>query len=74
MKKIKIRIYPDGRIQADIAGIKGKTCTNYIKILEEILNAETIDSNYTPEYYEPEMLLLEQQENEIMINTQKNRI
>lgn len=57
-KNIRIQIFPDGRIQAEVNGIKGKKCTDYIRILEEILGAETIDSSYTPEYYESEELLL----------------
>ncbi|GAB6056534.1 DUF2997 domain-containing protein [Methanobacterium movens] len=63
-KKINIRIYPDGRVQADVEGIKGKSCTDYIKILEEILNAETVDSEYTSEYYESENLILENESKE----------
>lgn len=53
-KQIKIRIFPDGKVQAETQGIKGKSCTNYIKILEDILGAEVVDSSYTPEYYEQE--------------------
>lgn len=63
-KKINIRIYPDGRVQADVEGIKGKSCTDYIKILEEILNAETVDSEYTSEYYESENVILESESKE----------
>lgn len=51
-KKIQIRIFPDGTIQADIHGIKGERCTDYIKILEDILEAKTVDSDYTPEFYQ----------------------
>lgn len=59
-KQIKIQIYPDGRIQADIAGVKGKKCTDYIRILEEILDAEAVDSSYTAEYYQTEEVKLEE--------------
>jgi hypothetical protein len=45
-KRIKLRIFPDG--------VKGKACTSYVSILEELLNAKTVDSSYTPEYYESE--------------------
>ena len=55
-KKIQIRIFPDGTVQAEIDGIKGKACRNYIKIIEDLLEAKTVDSNYTPEYYETEIL------------------
>lgn len=51
-KQIKLRIYPDGLVQASVEGVKGKKCTNYIKIIEELLEAQIIDSEYTPEYYE----------------------
>ena len=51
-KKIQIRIFPDGTIQADVQGIKGERCTDYIKILEDILEAKTVDSDYTPEFYQ----------------------
>ncbi len=51
-RKIKIQIFPDGTIQAEVQGIKGKRCTDYIGILEDILEAKTIDSDYTPEFYQ----------------------
>lgn len=55
-KKIQLRIYPDGTVQANVEGVKGKKCTDYIKIIEGILEAEVIDSEYTPEYYESEKI------------------
>ena len=58
-KKINIRIFPDGKIQAEVEGIKGKSCADYIKIIEEILKAKTLDSEYTPEYYESENLVID---------------
>lgn len=51
-KRIQLRVYPDGRIEATTEGIKGKACIDYIKVLEEILHAETLESAYTAEYYE----------------------
>lgn len=50
-KKVRVQIFPDGRIQAKTEGIKGRKCTEYIRILEEILEAETVESEYTAEYY-----------------------
>lgn len=58
-KKINIRIFPDGKVQAEVEGVKGKNCTDYIKIIEEILKAETVDSEYTPEYYESESIIID---------------
>lgn len=57
-KEIKIQIFEDGTVQGEIQGIKGKRCTNYIKILEDMLSAKTVDSNYTKEYYETEKVIL----------------
>jgi hypothetical protein len=73
-KQIKIRIFPDGHIQAEIEGIKGKKCTDYINIIEEILQAEVIDSDYTPEYYDSEVVsdIKERKEIEKSIHNNKN--
>lgn len=51
-EKIQIRIYPDSRIEAVTLGIKGKKCTNYIDIIEKLLEAKTFSSKYTDEYFE----------------------
>lgn len=67
-KQIRVRIFPDGQIKADVIGVKGKSCTDYIDILEQLLDAETVDSEYTAEYYETEEILIEQQQ----INQIKN--
>ncbi|ACA43680.1 DUF2997 domain-containing protein [Clostridium botulinum] len=55
-KQIKLRIYPDGIVQAEVEGIKGKKCTNYISIIENLLEAKVADSEYTSEYYEEEVI------------------
>ncbi|MBI6874766.1 DUF2997 domain-containing protein [Clostridium aciditolerans] len=63
-KRIKVQIFEDGTVQAEVQGIKGKKCTNYIKILEDILQAETVDSDYTKEYYETEKVMLDEVEHQ----------
>lgn len=65
-KRVRIQIFPDGRVQAEVQGIKGKACTDYISILEEILNAETFSSSYTPEYYEEQEVGLNVQQQQIL--------
>ncbi|HCL4437761.1 DUF2997 domain-containing protein [Clostridium botulinum] len=62
-KQIKLRIYPDGIVQAEVEGIKGKKCTNYIGIIEELLEAKVVDSEYTPEYYEEEIIETYEEDN-----------
>lgn len=54
MKQIKLRIYTDGKVEAETNGIKGKACLNYISILEQLTGATTVDSDFTPEYRERE--------------------
>lgn len=52
MAQVKIRIKPDGEIDAETLGLKGEDCLPYIAMLEELLQAETVDSSVTDEYYE----------------------
>ena len=54
MKQIKLRIYTDGKVEAETNGIKGKACLNYISILEQLTGATTVDSEFTAEYRERE--------------------
>lgn len=61
-KRIQLRVYPDGRIEAEVQGVKGKTCTDYIAVLEELLEAETIQSAFTPEYFETEEVVVRQEQ------------
>lgn len=52
MKQIQIKISPDGHIQAETIGIKGKKCMKYIPEIERLTNAVVIDSDFTNEYLE----------------------
>ena len=54
-KKVQIRITEDGKFFAETMGIKGKECLSIIEVLEELLDAETVDSDYTAEYFETEL-------------------
>ncbi len=55
-KQIKIRIYPDGKIESQTVNIKGKTCLKYIKEVETLTNAKTIKSEFTQEYHQHEIV------------------
>jgi hypothetical protein len=57
-KQIKLKIFPDGQVQAEVLGFRGKKCTDYISILEQLLDAEAIDSERTPEYYLEESVVI----------------
>ena len=67
MKKIKLRIYTDGKIDAETQGIKGKACLNYIAILEQLTGATTVDSDFTAEYKETDNLLTGYTETEVTV-------
>lgn len=68
MKQIEIYIHPDGKIDAETFGIKGKSCLKYIELLEKMLHAQAVDSDYTSEYYESEEEMTQIQETEMKIN------
>lgn len=60
MATIQIQIFPDGRVQGSVNGIKGKRCTDYIKIIEELTQSRTYESDYTKEFYENETVSAQQ--------------
>lgn len=64
-KKVQIRITEDGKFYAETIGMKGKECLSIIEVLEELLDAETIDSDYTAEYFETEVQTFQNQKLEI---------
>lgn len=49
-KKIRFEITSDGKIFAKTIGMDDERCLDYIEVMERILNAETIDSEYTDEF------------------------
>ncbi len=51
-KKLEVEILANGQMKAEVKGFKGKECVKYIDILEKLLDAEVIDSDYTSEYYD----------------------
>ncbi len=59
-KQIKLKIFPDGQVQAEVLGFKGKKCADYISILEQMLDAEAIDSQWTAEYFFEESAKVEE--------------
>ena len=50
-KQIKLRIRPDGRVEAEIDGILGSKCTELIPLVEALVGGKTIDSQRTENYY-----------------------
>ena len=59
-KLIKLKIFPDGQVQAEVLGFKGKKCADYISVLEQMLDAEATDSERTAEYFLEESAQIEE--------------
>jgi len=56
-RRIAITINRDGGIKAETLGIKGKNCLDYVPLLEELLDAETVQSAFTADYQAGEVHL-----------------
>lgn len=54
-KKVIISIDRNGMVNAEVSGVPGKKCTDYIKLLENILEGEVVDQEFTQEYYQQEV-------------------
>ncbi len=53
-KKLKIKLLPNGEIQMETHGVKGKKCLDYIDLLKKLVNVKISDIQYSQEYYESE--------------------
>ena len=58
-RRIAVTINKDGTIRAETIGIKGKTCLDYVPLLEELLEAETVQSEFTADYQAVDEQLIE---------------
>lgn len=52
MAQIILKISPDGQIKAETVGAKGKQCTKYIGVIENLTDAHVTDSEFTSEFLE----------------------
>ena len=53
-KKLKIKLLPNGEIQMETVGIKGKKCLDYIEVLKKLVDARITETQLSQEYYETE--------------------
>lgn len=60
MGKMKIRLYPDGTIKMETEGVKGKRCMDYAKVLQRLADAKISSIEKTDEYYQQEILRLDE--------------
>lgn len=49
-ERIIVRVATDGTVSAETKGIKGPKCLDSIAVLEDLLEAETVSSEFTAEY------------------------
>jgi hypothetical protein len=50
-KEVAISIAPDGTVHVDVKGVKGKSCVDLVKFLEESLG-EPSERKFKPDYYD----------------------
>ena len=61
-KQLKIKLLPNGEIQMETKGIKGKKCLKYAEFLEQLADAKIHKQEFTSEYYEQEVETNSQEE------------
>ena len=72
MGKMKIKLLPDGTIQMETEGIKGKKCMDYAKVLERLTDPKIYKMEKTDEYYQKEILEVEDNINSGEVQELKN--
>lgn len=51
-KQLKIKLLPNGDIQMQTVGVKGKKCLDYVELLKVIADVRIEKQELTKEYYE----------------------
>lgn len=54
-KQLKIKLLPNGEIQMQTVGVKGKKCLDYVEMLKMLADARIEKQELTSEYYEDEI-------------------
>jgi hypothetical protein len=54
-------VSPDGNVKAETLGIYGQKCIDFVSILEDMLEAQAIQSNFNNDYSKNEELSTDQQ-------------
>ena len=60
-KQLKIRLLPNGKIQMQTVGIKGKKCLDYIDMMKMLADIKIEKQEFTSEYYEQEESIINNQ-------------
>ncbi len=50
-KQLLIQLKKNGTVEAETLGMYGQECLDYIALLEDLLEADVVDSTYTEAYH-----------------------
>ncbi len=50
-KQIVLTVAADGTVRAETKGVVGPSCLDQIAVLEDLLEATTVTSEFTPDYH-----------------------
>ncbi len=53
-KQLKIKLLPNGEVQMQTVGVKGKKCLDYLEMLKLLADVRIEKQEFTSEYYEEE--------------------
>ena len=53
-KQLKIKLLPNGAIEMETKGIKGKKCLDYVELFKILADVKIENQTLTSEYYEQE--------------------
>ncbi len=67
-KKMKIKLLPNGEIQMETIGVKGKKCLDYIEVLKKLVDVKITDTQLSQEYYETDSEVLNTENAEIRLD------
>lgn len=67
-KKLKIRLLPNGEIQMETVGVKGKECLDYIKLLQKLVDVKITKTELKDEYYETDAEITNYENAEIRLD------
>lgn len=67
-KKLKIKLLPNGVIQMETVGIKGKKCLDYIEVLKKLVDAKITETQLSQEYYETESEIVDTENAELRLD------
>ncbi len=60
-QELEITITPQGDVRIEVIGVKGKSCVDLTKPLEDALGSEVESRTYTSTYYEYETRVQQKQ-------------